>query len=131
MSTDALVEQTVEQEIPTFRLKLKEVPIRLVGATDGMTRNYTIRQMTGVIRDAYLEWQRQRVDRHEDGSVKILNYMDLEAHLIALMLHDDKGVPVPITEIRQYPDEIQEELFRICNNVQGMGKEGLEAAKND
>ena len=113
-----------------FSLKLKEIPVMIIGV-DGVARPHTIRQLTGEGRDQFNEFQRQRFDKNPDGSVKILNYVDLQAWLIAKMLHDENNRLVPITEVRKYPDETQDGLYELCLSIQEQDGKGIEAAKND
>lgn len=113
-----------------FTLKLKEVPIQIEG-TDGQTRDYVIRQMTYAGREEFNIFQDTHIKRGEDGKAKIAEWRDLYSWLVSKMLFTDKNERVPLATVREMPDQMVEDLYQICLEIQEQDGTGVEQAKNE
>jgi len=124
-----------------YDCQLKTMPVRLKGA-DGVVRDHYLEQLCVEDKERYLEFQKgkfQRVDTgitNDEGvpltRTEILDYKDLEAYLISLMLHvaADKKL-VSIDTIRKYPSPVASGLYEDCERLNEDHKEAKEDAKNE
>jgi len=111
-----------------FTLKLKTLPVELD------EKQYTLTELTGQQRDAYLNVSANRVKMDEKGKVTgIKNFDGLQTHLLSLSMRDPQGQLVLETEIKGWPSTVVEALYAESQKLSGLatGKEaGEEAAKN-
>jgi len=114
----------------TYSGVCKEQPVYITDK-DGVTNKYIQRQLTGALRDAQLEFQRQHFRKTAEGGTEVTNFIDLNASTVAKGLFYEDGKPVPITVIRNFPDSTVEGLARDIDALSEIGKEGIEKAKNE
>lgn len=103
-----------------------EKPVRIDG------KIYAVKEMTGAQRDRWLTQMGNRMKTDADGKPTGIREFDgVQAGLISLCLYDG-DVPVPVNVIQSWPAKAQNQLFKLCQEVNGLGDEqNVEAAKND
>lgn len=115
-------EKTTPLKFTTVR---KEQVIDIDGA------EYKLTEMKGSDRD---KWMKQMQDRSKfDPSGKptgLKSFEGIHASLITLCLTDPAGNAVPEVVIKDWPAGLQSDLFKICQDMNGLSKEAAEAEKN-
>jgi len=114
-----------------FSLKLKEIPVNITDV-DGQEKSYTLRELTGAQRDTFLDEMGSRL-KYAGGKIQgLTNYKGLQASLVSLCLHDDKGNSIKKEIIQSYPASVLSDLFDAAQDLSGLvvGEEELEKLKN-
>jgi hypothetical protein len=105
--------------------EFKSLPIKISG------RDYTLKEIDGTQRDAYLNDMASRM-KFEDGKpAGIKNFTGLQSKLLSMCLFDPDGKPVPQAVINKWPSSLQAALFDEARKLSGLDKEAGEEAKND
>ncbi len=92
---------------------------------------YTLIEMTGKQRDAFLDDIGGRMKFIAGKSAGMKNYDGLQAFLVALCLIDKKGDNVKKEVIQSYPSSVQTKLFKAAQELNGLDDESAEQVKND
>lgn len=119
-----------DQPVKRFTLKLKEIPIELEDK-DGNVGTFTLRDIDGAERDAFLNTMAQRY--RYDGEGKPVNIKDFNAYqssLITRCLFDPAGKAVPVNELQKWPAQVLSQLFDMLQELVGMDAKAVEKAKN-
>lgn len=120
-----------DPDVLEFRLvrKVKKVKI-YASEEDEHGQHCTLREMTGTQRD---HWSNEQIKRNKiDPSTGVrtgYDVKDLAALLISYCLYDDRGVPVPLDAIKQYPATVQDGLFEACQRLNALTKFSADEAK--
>jgi hypothetical protein len=100
---------------------------------DGSVTKYVLKELNGTLRDAWLNRMSRSVKSDGvKGTVK--DYTGLYAALISACLYTtDLGASVPVGEktIQEWSSSCQEELFEICQKMNGLDKKSEEDEKKD
>ncbi len=116
-----------------FTAKLKQEAFIL--ETEDGDKEYTVRELVGRARDKLLTKQVLRykigADGKPSGAIKDLD--GYQADLLCQSVYDERGTPVPINVIHNWPSSLQSELFKIAQKLSGLGnqEEAEVEAKND
>ena len=107
----------------------KEVPIIL--ETEEGEKRLVLREMTGKMRDEYLQGISGKMRYDSQGKPSGLkSFKDLQADLLSFCLYDGDDC-VKIEEIRELPASAQKELFVKAQELNALDEKDLEeAAKN-
>lgn len=109
-----------------FTAKLKETPVEIDGAS------YTLKELSGAQRDAYLDTVGERMRYDEKGNPKgIKTFKGMQAELICRSLTDSNGVLVKKEVVSTWPASVQDGLFKAAQNLSELGNEAVDEAKND
>lgn len=113
-------------------LRRKTIPVELE-LEDGKVVNWSLKEMTGGQRDAFLNITGKRMKTNRTGTSTIIkNYEGLHAELICRCLYDDQEKPVSKsfvqTKINSYAQAV---LYAQCRELCGLTEEAQEAEKND
>jgi hypothetical protein len=101
-----------DAEILTLPVTLKEQRVLLGG------RSYTLRELDGLGRDAYLSEMLKRVVIKEDGKIDPpRDVSGLSILLLSLTLHDPDGKPVPAEVIGKWPSPTVEALHQASQKL--------------
>ena len=111
-----------------FDLSLEEIPVKFK-SQDGTEYECVLREMTGEVRDAYLQGMMGRMDMGAAGGPRMKNVKDVQATLIALCLFKENK-QVPVDEIKRFPARVQKALHEKCQEMNGL-TEAAAAAKKD
>jgi hypothetical protein len=104
-----------------FRLRDKE----------GEIRTYTMRELTGEEREAYLNGIRDKFEVMPNGKSRVRNFTGLQSGLLAKCVYDDNGALVPLKLINKWPAKLQSDLYKRANKMSGMDETAEDDAKND
>lgn len=108
----------------SYSLALKKEVIDLDGTP------YTLKEMTGAVRDQYMQEFNNRMITSADGKTKITNYSGLQSKLVSFCLFDKEDKPVPEEVISKWPSSTVEALFKDSQLISGISKGEEEKAKN-
>ncbi len=106
-----------------YSLELKQETIDLGGET------YTLKEMSGAVRDQYTQEFSNRMTTSADGKTTIKNYNGLQAKLVSFCLFDKDDKPVSEEAISKWPASTVEALFHDAQMISGIIK-GEKEAKN-
>lgn len=106
----------------------KTQPIELeIGLDDSGTpvvKQYSIKELTGADRDAWLSEQSTKYDKGKDGKPsEIVNYEGMYSTLLKYCFYNDKNALVPEKEIQDLPSATQEALHGIATELNGLNKD--------
>jgi hypothetical protein len=93
---------------------------------------YTLREMTGIKRDKWLNANSTRMKYDREGNPVGMKVFDnFQAALIAQCLYDARGAMVPESTISNWPSSLQSELFQKCQQMNALTVQSREEAKKD
>ena len=114
-------------ELPLDR-ETKQVKLKGSG---NKVKEYVLTELDGTARDEYLGEMGKRM-KTVNGATEIKNYKGLQASLIAMCMTDKgSGEPVTLDEVQALPGKTLTKLFKICQDLNGLGEESDQKAKND
>jgi hypothetical protein len=121
-------------KLPRFSVKLRYEPVE-IEARDGQVHLIHVTELTGMERDAYLDWVAAHAPKY-DALGKLTEPRQFEQHqanLIQRCLRTPEGKkgPFPVAEIQQWAASVQEGLFEMCQRICSFDKEAMERAKKD
>lgn len=119
------------EDIPCFTLVRKEKKVRL-DSGDGKTAIFILRECSGPDRAAFQNNVGSRV-RTLPGSTDtyISNHAGLQEDLIARCMYQADGVTkVKESALKTWPASILDGLFKLCQQLNGLGQGSEDAAKN-
>jgi hypothetical protein len=121
-----------ESETPQrFSLRKRSIPIELEDE-GGQVHVYTLKEPDGTGRDQILDKMNERAKVSKDGSpAGIKSFKGLHADLISKVLYDVDDKPVSANVIQGWPASLQEKLFKMAQDLAGLGGKAEEEAKND
>jgi hypothetical protein len=106
-----------EDKTLRFSLKLEDIPVILTGK-DGVEEHYTIEEMDGGRRDAYLNRQREKAEFDDAGKVtEVHTFEGSQSTLLSLCMRDDKGKLVPEDVIQSFPSHVLEALHEAAQKL--------------
>lgn len=112
----------------SFTLSLEEVPVNITDK-EGVTKTYVIREMTGKLRDQYIGFLNK--NGPADPATGMRRYVNNElAYLVSLCLFDPDNKPVPLSEIADFPNRVQQGLAAKCQELCVLTPEAVEAKKD-
>jgi hypothetical protein len=106
-------------ETPTrkFTLAIKSEVVEIDGV------NWTVKELTGLERDAWLSKGAGRYTMSDDGKITSINSFDNhQADLIVLALHDQDGKPPLLADVQKWPASVQEDLYNLASELSRLGK---------
>ncbi len=124
-----LLERVIMNELK-FSTVLKEVPVKITGP-DGKEKDYTLRELTGKLRDLFLNDMGARVKLTAGVVESISNFVGLQSGLLALCLFNENDKPVPADEIESYPATVVAKLFEVAQELSGLDEGAPKSAKNE
>lgn len=100
-------------------LDIKEEKIKM---KQGITEKYfTLREMTGFERDAYMMGMGKRM-QDKEGVEGIMDFENIQADLISRCLYDNNNALVTVAVISKWPASAQQTLFDKCEEINGLKK---------
>lgn len=114
-------------DTPKFTISLKKQPVEIDG------KIYTVVELTGKQRDAFLNTSANRVKLDDKGNaVGMRNFDGIHTHLVSMCLRDPEDKLVPESTIKEWPATAVEALFKLSQTLSGLGDPGAaaEVAKN-
>lgn len=100
--------------------------------TDGVEKKYSLREMLGKDRDAYLTKMGDKVRYNANGKVTGIKSFDgLQASLLEKCLYDENDHLVSVTDIQNFPTKTQNELFKLAQDLNGLSQKAEDESKND
>lgn len=109
----------------------KTIPVELEDDS-GVVRKFTLKELSGPLRDKYLNFQQTKFKFTADGkSQTIKDVTGLYTKLIAESLFDENGNSVPESVIDTWSSSAQSELFKLAQKLSGLDNKAEEDAKND
>jgi hypothetical protein len=116
-----------------FSLKLREELVVLEGA-DGKEQTYQVREMTGALKEEYLDENRDRLEMETDVAGKttvkeIKTYKGIYASLLKRTLFGPGGFAVE-EQINTFPHRVQSELYKIAQRLNDMDAKDENPSKN-
>jgi hypothetical protein len=95
-------------------------------------KKYTLRELTGKQRDAHLTASGKRIQFDATGKpVRVNEFDNHQAELIALALFTENGESVPLATIEQWPARVQTALFNKAREISGLTTDDAAKVKND
>jgi len=113
-----------------FDLKLKEIPVTLVGS-DGVEKNCTLRELDGVRKGDYLEGMKDNIVLSGGEVQSVKSFAGLEAALLCLCLYDENNKLMSKDDIQKFPSTVQTALFQNAQELSGLDEDAKAEAKND
>lgn len=100
---------------------------------DGSTEQYILREMTGVMRDNWLNAMAKKSKTNAEGkTVGVRDFSGLQASLIAYCLYSLPDLkPVKIDKIQSFPSSAQSALFTRCERMNALTPISDKAEKKD
>lgn len=121
---------TTQPERKRFKKALREEQVELENA-DGSVEVYTIKEMPGTQRDAYLNASKHRVTV-KDGRPVVTEFKGIHSHLLSRCMFDSNGKAVEQSVIDStFGGSLQFELFQIAQRVNALGEGAREEEKKD
>lgn len=113
-----------------FALQLKELPVSITDI-DGVEKAFTLRELSGIQRDRFLNEMGGRMKFNAAGKMSGLNnYADIQAGFLALCLYDETNSLVSVENLRKYPSSVLSDLFEAAQELSKLDK-GVNDSKND
>ncbi len=121
-------QQPPTEEILSLIAESVEVKIKDMS---GQVQTYTLRDISGDERDAYIDMQVARLRYGPDGTPGGIKSMaGLMAKLVSLCLYDPTGKRVDEKEVKKFPSALQSVLFQKAKTLCGLDDLAKEKAKN-
>lgn len=111
-------------------LRRKTKPLDIEGE-DGVVVQYTLKEMTGKLRDMWLNKLQKAVRYDEKSKQKVQDFEGVMAELISACAWTSGGLPLPVAQVQEWPSSQQEVVFKICQQMNGLDKLAEEAEKKD
>jgi hypothetical protein len=111
-------------------LKHKSFTIKEAGG-EGKVRTYAAWELTGPERDRYITFVTGRLKGVTGGGTVLRDQEGLQANLICRAVEDDAGRTVSAAFVNTWPSSVQEKVFKLCQQLSGLGATAEEDAKND
>ena len=121
-----------EPKIPTFKLVRQEKKVCLEGS-DGVAREWTIRELSGSQRDEYNQKMSERMGFDKSGKpTSVKNFMGFHDDLLCMSLFDPDGKPASVTDLKAWPTTVKQTLFEMSSELSGLEPEdeAVEKSKN-
>lgn len=120
----------MSEEIKKFSLRRKQTKIVMENA-DGLEQEYSIRELSGRERELYLDKVSAKIKYDENGkAIGMTSYDGMHSSLLSKCLFDEKGKNVPEETIMEYPSSVVGEIFKIAQEINALGEEAQDEAKN-
>jgi hypothetical protein len=105
-----------------YDLNEKTIPLKLIPKGAKEPRDYELRDVVGVDRDAFMTYQSEHRTFDADGnSIGPQDYTDFQAFLISKALWDvEKNEQVALDEIRLWPARVQVALYQQAQMISGL-----------
>lgn len=121
----------MSEEKLSLSLKRNEREVELT-SEDGVTKVYTIIEMTGMQRDLYISSVMKKGKFDADGKISPQGDISgLQASLISMCLYDNDHKLVPPSFIHAMPTTTQNALFEACSKINGLDKTAEDDSKNE
>lgn len=114
-----------------FVLRRKEVPVEME-MEDGTVKSYTLREMEGRDRDAYLNSMGDRMKFSNNG--KVIGLKSFDGHqgkLLTRCLYDEHGELVALKDCQSFPTSVLDALFKRAEKLNALDVKSEEDEKND
>ncbi len=112
-------------------LKRKEIEVEIED-TDGNVRVCILRELKGSERDAYINVMHGKMSTAKDGRVTgVKDFSGLQSSLISKSLYDETNKQIPEQTIDSWPASTQTELFKMAQELSGLGEKAEADAKNE
>jgi protocatechuate 3,4-dioxygenase beta subunit len=95
---------------------------------EGVVKQFQLRHMGGPELSAWMELFARRVKAERDGNH---DFDGFQAELITLCLYDENGSRVPASTIKAWHAHIQNGLYDLCQDMNGLTSDAREKAKKD
>ena len=93
---------------------------------------FTIREFSGDVRSTWLGQMAKRVKLDSKGQqVGTPDIKGAQSSLITLCLFDEDSIAVPGKTIETFPASLEKELFEMCQEINGLNPEAVEAEKKE
>ena len=114
-----------------FSLELNKEEFQMKDVA-GELHNYSVNEMTGLERDAYLTAFNSKMRMSPDGRSTMTDFKNIQALLLSKTIRDeDTNKLVEIKVIETWPARTQKALFDIAQKLSGLDAKAEETAKND
>jgi phage FluMu protein gp41 len=114
----------------SFDLRLRSIPI-VMTVEDDKKVEYTLKELNGKDRDAYMQDMRGRMEK---GSDRINNFVGMQAALLSKSLFDENGTAVSTDKVQKLPSSMLNKLFSEAQDLSDIGAdddEEMELAKDE
>lgn len=108
-----------DQETKRFKLTLKQIPDIELETPEGDVIPCVIQELTGKLRDTYLNKLGKRVDP-AGGDTRVKDFEGLHADLLVrslLKVTTEGLIPFTVDEIQEFPAPVQAELFKMSKEL--------------
>jgi hypothetical protein len=125
MSEETKVDRAISAngEPHRFYTKRKEIKIQIDD------EEYTIRSMSGQLRDEYMQSLHNR-SSNVDGVVRVTKIVGFNTELLTRCLHKDNKL-VKAEDIQKWDAETIEQIFQVAQDFNAVDKDARDKAKND
>jgi hypothetical protein len=131
---DEVPEVTEAAPTPTvkrYKLKQKTESIELEDA-NGVIHKFTIRELDGPGREAYMTFMSNTVDLSKKGAARgVKSLKGMHAYLISRCLFDAQNVPVTEIVMKGWPGSVIASLYEDCKRVSGIDQDDEDSEKKE
>jgi hypothetical protein len=106
----------------SFEVKLDRIPVVLT--VEGKRLEYSLRELDGTDRDAFVQSMQDRADK---GSDVISNVIGLQSSLLCKSLYDENGTAVTAEKCQKFPSTMLSELFIASQKLSKLDENESEA----
>jgi|SRR6516165_6618233 hypothetical protein len=123
-------DQSNGEEI-VFQIARQEKRILLEGE-DGVKRRFVLKEGLGTLRGEWMNFMASRTKLDSKGGIiGMKDFRGMESWLIHRCLFDaDTGKQVPQKDIEEWPASLQQRLFKMAQELNGLQADAAEAEKN-
>lgn len=131
---DEVVPPSEPSPVPTvkrYKLKRKEESIEIEDAI-GVVHKYTLRELDGPGREAYMTFMANTVDLTKKGAARgVKSLKGMHTFLISKCLFDSMNVPITSVVMDQWPGSVLAGLFEDCKRISGIDQDDEDTEKKE
>lgn len=111
-----------------YKRSLKTLPIQ-IEAPDGRIENWTMRELSGSLRNQYLNKNTKKTT--VKNGVEVRDFTGSCSDLLVLCMFNPGDTTVPQAEIDEWPSDMQLDLFQLAMTLSGLDKKSKEQVEGN
>lgn len=124
-------EEVEVSDVPVYDLEPTEFKFKLRNKDTGVVEDYTMRELLGNEREAYMNSIINKFEMTSNGRSRVKNFTGLQSGLLCRCVYDAEGTLVPEKVLTKWPSRLQSDLYKRAQKMSGMDETAEETAKND
>lgn len=118
-----------------IEVDVRKRDVALVDNKEGVTKNYTIKEMSGSQKEEYLNSLRQKSRVADNGDIIVENYKGMFTDLLCCCMYNEEDELVQRGELTNMPARVLTDLSQIAKQLNGLtlqdAQRMMDEAKND